>query len=102
MATILRDKIITAKKEHRCLLCGAKIESGTLYRKIVYSDEGTIDEQKLHLECANAIVDYCTDEREDCWDTSLVMDYVSEKLEETGAEPAGTCRDAILQYSKVY
>lgn len=101
MATILKDKILTAGKEHKCLLCGTKIEPETKYRRLVFAERGKIEEQKLHLECANAIVDYCTDEGEDCWDTSLVMDYVSEKLEETGAEPARTCREIILQYGKI-
>jgi hypothetical protein len=102
MATILKDKILTAGKEHRCILCGARIELGTQYRRITYAYEGKVEDQILHLECANAIVDYCKDCGEDEWFTSVVMDYVNEKLKEKGIEPARTCRDAILQYSKVY
>lgn len=101
MATILKDKIFTAGKEHRCVLCGARIEPGTKYRRITYAYEGKVEDQVLHLECANAIADYCKDTGENGWFADVVMDYVNEKLEEKGIEPARTCRDAILQYEKI-
>lgn len=40
-----------ARKEHRCVWCGQKIEKNTLYFDRGYIFEGELKSDKIHLEC---------------------------------------------------
>lgn len=93
MATILSDKVVTARKQHRCELCGNLIEVGEKYIHVVYVDGGQ--------ECSEAVVDYGQEAGEEEWDTTSVMDLVNDKLRDDGIKPAEYVRDAVLQYINI-
>ena len=97
MATILQDKIIEAKKEYRCLLCGAPIKKGEKHKYVAYPNGATIDSYRVHINCSKAISDFCYECDEEEWGVSEVMELVNEKIREKGLQPADTVYDAINQ-----
>lgn len=48
---VISDRIIKARKSHRCGLCGKEIASGTLYRHQFNKDGGNVWTFNAHCEC---------------------------------------------------
>lgn len=48
---ILTDKIVTAKKAHKCFYCGFEISKGEKYNYKTIADNGSVDTFKTHVEC---------------------------------------------------
>ena len=51
MVTMLYEKIVTARKEHKCHECRGKIEKGSQYLIETYVWEGEVDRHKTCLDC---------------------------------------------------
>ena len=49
MTEVLRQEKPVARKEHRCLFCGAVIKKGEKYQHDVYVTDGDLDEQRMHF-----------------------------------------------------
>jgi len=101
---ILESQIQTARKEHRCALCGDKIKVGTKYHYWKGTEGADLYTTKTHLECNNVLLEYfaeCCDCNDDEWTTEMVMEYVNDALRDEGIEPANYVHDAVLQYMKM-
>ncbi len=80
----------TAKKEHKCDLCGGVIKIGEKYCRNtgVYISEFYDD--KHHIECERIIHKYCNDQDEYEYEADAVNDWVRDRV-------CIDC-DAICQY----
>ena len=71
---MIGDRVVRARKVHRCDYCGEDIGPGRLYRRWGWADSGTVCSAKAHRICAavaNAYYDfYATydDERRVGWE----------------------------------
>ena len=68
----------TARKEHRCEMCGRKIARGEQY---VYQSgkwDGDFFTRKLHRQCNLLLYDYCTEVDEE-FTYSSVLEYAEEQ-----------------------
>lgn len=97
---ILKKETPVARKEYRCIFCGAVIKKGEKYSHEVYVTDGDIDDQKMHL-CCHAAVEEFFDPYDDCWDVGCIMDCLNDTLRDNGIEPAKTIYDAVQQWSKL-
>lgn len=52
---ILRDEIVTAKKDHKCYFCKNTINKGERYRYSVQIDQGDFDDFKVHPSCTELV-----------------------------------------------
>jgi hypothetical protein len=53
MIDLIYDKNVTAKKKHRCILCGKQIVAGEKYRYSVAVDCGEFYHNHEHEKCAD-------------------------------------------------
>lgn len=51
---VSRDRIIKARKDHKCYWCGNKIKKGKTYHRWACFTDGTAFAIKVHLECKDA------------------------------------------------
>lgn len=54
---LLKDKLLTAKKEHTCIWCGGPILPGEVYHYQVYIYYGDFQTNKYHPECFDDAAD---------------------------------------------
>lgn len=54
MSTI-RDDIVKARKDYKCIWCGDGILKGTQYFLHVNKFEGCLNSDKFHIECGRAM-----------------------------------------------
>lgn len=52
---ILKDEIVTARKDHKCYFCKNTINKGEQYRYSVQIDQGDFDDFKVHLSCTELV-----------------------------------------------
>jgi hypothetical protein len=57
-----RDTIRTARKEHKCDLCGHLIPKGQKYHRQSGKDDGDFFDICLHTHCYNILSTYCSQE----------------------------------------
>lgn len=69
------DKLITARKEHRCDVCEGKIQAGEKYLKRVGTFEGDFYCSKECLACQPIISEYC---RSDSYDEGYCGEWIQE------------------------
>ncbi|MDR0905782.1 MAG: hypothetical protein LBN00_06375 [Oscillospiraceae bacterium] len=70
---LFRESFPTAKKEHKCELCGEAVQKGTRYRVRIGTFDGDFFTEKLHLECAGVLDDFVNDQ--DLIDLESGYDY---------------------------
>lgn len=97
MVDVLRQEKPVARKEHRCLFCGAVIKKGEKYQHNVYVTDGEIDDQRMHLCCEDAVAEFF-DPYDDYLDVDAIMEGVNDALHDAGIEPAKTVYEAVLQW----
>lgn len=54
MGEVIGEKIVKARKSHRCYWCGETIEPKTRYWRWLWVASGTIEQVKAHLACTEA------------------------------------------------
>lgn len=94
----------TARKEHRCTLCGGIIKKGEKYHVNSGRFDGYFYENKLHKNCHKAVdLAYveCEWRYDEGWDSESVMDYVNDVLESQRMEIPKLKKDAIDKFFEV-
>lgn len=51
---ILKEKTVTARKDHKCDFCGCVIKKGEKYNRATILNDGRIYDWKAHLDCEEA------------------------------------------------
>lgn len=97
MSVILKQEKPVARKEHRCCFCGAYINKGEKYSHDVYISDGEIDDQKKHLDCEEALIEFF-DPYDEYWSVDYIMEPLNEELRENGIEPAKSVYEAVKQW----
>lgn len=100
---ILSDKIVTARKKHRCMLCGGVIEKGEKYNRATIID-GDIYDFICHKHC-KALMSLL--DMEDDGDginendfTIYVQDYVTDKHPDWDYKNIAECAKRIYEELK--
>lgn len=70
----------TAKKEHKCDLCGETINIGEKYYRYVSLYDGRFYDNKYHEECITAINKYCKELDYDEYTEDSVNDWIYGKV----------------------
>lgn len=80
MLDFYSDKTVKAKKEHKCSLCGQKIEAGESYRRDSGKFDGSFFDYCYHDSCYRLIGEFCriTDDNE--YSEDWVADWLFEKV----------------------
>lgn len=70
------QKIITARKDHKCIICRQIIPAGTKYLKDVEQEGDGFVTLKMHPKCEHLFDDYMNDLREkvEKWEESSVTE----------------------------
>lgn len=55
--TILADKIVKARKAHRCIICKEQIITGDYYRTITHICDGELNTNKYCIPCLLSMMD---------------------------------------------
>lgn len=103
---ILKDKIVVAKKQHICDLCGSKIETGESYRYVVDTFDG-FSANKYHLCCNQAITKTFNEwemcgEHEDYYLTSWILEHIEDRLHSKGIITATmTDKEKVEEFLKL-
>ena len=71
----------TARKKHRCDLCGGDILPGEQYERWCSVNMGSVLESKVHKDCRHVINSYCLDVQEHEWQDDWIMEWVTDCLE---------------------
>lgn len=70
----------TAKKKHKCDLCGECIDIGEKYYRYTGIYDGRFNDKKYHSECITAIHKYCKDTDCDEYTEDAVNDWIYSKV----------------------
>lgn len=69
-----------ASKSYKCDICGKKITKGTVYEYRFWKDNGVTYQSRLHLDCAQAVDNYCHENNYDEYDRDTMrLDFVENK-----------------------
>lgn len=96
MINVLKDKVLTARKKHYCMLCGEEIPIGTRYVRQTNKYDGYIRDYPMHQECykLSTYTDVIGEPIDEGWTGDEFSDAVcgcfSEKYPEENEEIAGT------------
>ena len=66
----------TARKEHKCFLCGKPIPAGTQYCRTSCKYDGEFSDICLHEDCQSLIDEYCRDCDENEYTHNDIYDYM--------------------------
>ena len=59
--TLLEETKPKARKPHRCIWCGERIEVGEIYRREKSIYDGNMQDHKWHIECDEASAEHFRD-----------------------------------------
>ncbi len=80
MADFFTARQQKASKPYECEVCGRKISSGTKYEYRFWKDGGSTYYSRMHLECAEAVDDYCRENDYDEYDlVAMRQNFIEEK-----------------------
>lgn len=74
------SKILTAKKEHTCDLCGQKIEVGEKYNRYSGKFDGSFFDCCYHESCFDIIGKYCRIEGEEEYSEDWLQEWIYDKV----------------------
>jgi hypothetical protein len=74
-----KDEIHTARKTHKCMLCGNEIPVGEKYHRQSGKYEGEFFDRSLHMHCNNIISAYCEEQSHDEFDADWITDWLNDK-----------------------
>ena len=80
MLDFCTDKIVKAKKDHKCSLCGQKIQAGESYRRYSGKYEGDFFDCCYHDSCYHLIGKFCRIEGEDEYSEDWVQEWIMLKV----------------------
>jgi len=63
---IISDRMVRARKEHRCAFCKHPIRAGQEYTSRVIADEGTVHNQRSHARCEAALKEFRIADQDGC------------------------------------
>lgn len=80
MLDFYTDKIVKAKKDHKCSLCGQKIQAGESYRRYSGKYEGDFFDCCYHDSCYHLLGEFCRITGENEYSEDWVADWLSERV----------------------
>ena len=98
MSYFYNERLIRkSRKEHKCYLCGQKIEVGSAYRRLSGTGEDGFFDLKLHQDCHYAVEHYWNESYSsgEGWDDVSVMEFVNDYIRDAGLEIPKMRHDAI-------
>lgn len=76
MLDFYSDKTVKAKKEHKCSLCGQKIEAGESYRRYSGKYDGEFFDQCFHENCTEILDKFCRDQQDEEYQQEWVAGWL--------------------------
>lgn len=73
------ENIHSARKEHRCALCRAKIHVGEKYLRRSGKYQGDFFDDCLHLHCNKIIAKFCKEQKDNEWEAGWIEEWLIDK-----------------------
>ena len=70
------DRIVKARKVHKCELCGQNIKVGEKYHRQSGKYEGEFFDRCHHMTCDKIIASYCSENNENEYDDDHIIDWL--------------------------
>lgn len=80
------DTLKKAQKEHKCYLCGEKINKGEIYWHQTVFDSGNVSTFKTHTDCSELVIGLEMCEMSDTIDAGTFYEHICEKYKEIMAK----------------
>ena len=97
-----KNKSVIAKKTHRCVFCGGKIEAGEHYQYQFAKDGGDTNGNHLHSKCYTAIQRAFEIEGiNEVENMSSLQDTMYEVVVANGEKPAKYVKDLVEQFNNI-
>lgn len=101
---VIKDKNVTAKKSHRCMLCGGVIEKGEKYNRQTIVYDGDIYDCICHIHCVSLMSlldmeDYGDGINENDF-VGYVQDYVKDNHPDWDYKNVAECAKRIYEELK--
>lgn len=96
------SRLLSAKKIHKCSLCGGTINVGEKYNRFSGKYDGDMFDDKYHVACQNMIQSYCLDQNDTEYDNWSVADWLHDKYcVECEHYKNDTCSTSELRCQKI-
>lgn len=80
MTEFQTQRTLTARKPHKCFLCGADIQIGEKYVRYSGKYDGDFFDQCFHTDCVYLLDKFCREQRDEEYSPDWVTDWISDRV----------------------
>jgi len=80
MTEFQAQRTLTARKPHKCFLCGADISTGEKYVRYSGKYDGDFFDQCFHTDCIYLLDKFCREQQDEEYSPDWVADWISDRV----------------------